>query len=107
MCRQLLNAGRAMRLNYLFNLKEYPNDVMVLYAQGFSIVRYLVDSSDRHTFLEFVRHGLQHGWDGATQTFYHARSINDLEQQWIDSLRNLRLLCGDRGQRQAAHFGSR
>jgi hypothetical protein len=90
MCRQLLNAGRAMRLNYLLNLSDYPHDVMVLYAQGFSISRYLVDSSDRPTFLQFVKHGMKHGWDGAVQTYYRYPSINDLERAWIDSLRKPR-----------------
>ena len=90
MCRQLLNQGRAMRLNYLFNLKEYPSDVMVLYAQGFSITRYLVDQGDRQTFLQFIQHGMKHGWDNASQTFYRAQSLNHLETAWIDSLRKPR-----------------
>jgi len=90
MCRQLLNDGRAMRLNYLFSLKDYPNDVMVLYAEGFSICRYLVDSGDRQTFLEFVKYGLQHGWDSSVQTCYHLRSVNELESSWIDSLKHPR-----------------
>lgn len=90
MCRQLLNSGRAMRLNHLFSLKDYPSDVMVLYAQGFSIARYLVDSADRPTFLQFVRHGMQQGWDSAVQSFYQLRSVNDMELAWIDSLRKPR-----------------
>jgi hypothetical protein len=87
MCRQLLNAGRAMRLGYLFSLKDYPHDVMVLYAQGFSISHFLVDSADRATFLQFVRHGMQYGWDHAVQKFYHFNSTAELEQAWIESLR--------------------
>jgi hypothetical protein len=90
MCRQLLNAGRAAHLWHLFSLRDYPNDVMMLYAQGYSIARFLVDSSDRATFLNFVRHGMQHGWDGAAESFYHFRTVNELEQAWITSLRKRR-----------------
>ena len=43
-----------MRLGYLFALKNYPDDVMVLYAEGFSVSRYLVDQSDRPTFLRLT-----------------------------------------------------
>src|SRR5262249_55792887 len=93
MCRQMLNAGHAFRLNHIFNLKEYPSnpgEVPVLYAEGFSISRFLVDSSDRPTFLQFVRHGMKHGWDGAVQTYYRYGSVSELEKSWIDSLRRPR-----------------
>jgi hypothetical protein len=90
MCRQLLNQGRAMRLGYLFALKDYPSDVMVLYAQGFSISHYLVDISDRATFLKFVHQGQTQGWDGATQAFYGMPNVNALEASWIDSLKKPR-----------------
>src|SRR5260370_487014 len=90
MCRQLLNAGKAMRLSYLFSLRDYPQDVMVLYAQGFSISRFLADSAARPTFLQFVRYGMQYGWDQSVQKFYHFNSITELEQPWIESLRKPR-----------------
>jgi hypothetical protein len=90
MCRQLLNQGRAMRLWHLFSLKDYPSDVMVLYAEGFSISRYLVDISDRPTFLKFVHHGQHQGWDSAVQTYYRMANVNALEASWIDSLKKPR-----------------
>jgi hypothetical protein len=90
MCRQFLNQGRAMRLNYLFHLREYPGDVMVLYAQGFSITRFLVEQRDRATFLRFVQAGQRQGWDQAVQSFYGFPSVNALESAWIESLRRPR-----------------
>ncbi len=90
MCRQFLNQGRAMRLNYLFNLREYPGDVMVLYAQGFSIARFLVEQRDRATFLKFVQAGQRQGWDQAAQSYYGFANVNALETAWIDSLRKPR-----------------
>jgi hypothetical protein len=90
MCRQLLNAGRAMRLGYLFSLKEYPSDVMVLYAQGFSISRFLVEAGDRQTFLQFVKMGMSGHWDQAAQQFYHFNSVNEIETAWIDGLKKSR-----------------
>src|SRR5439155_21763425 len=52
--RQILNSGKAMPLRRLFALKEYPSDVMVLYAEGFSVAQFLVEKSNRPTFLAFV-----------------------------------------------------
>jgi RNA polymerase sigma factor (sigma-70 family) len=40
--RELLNAGRGIRLKTLFRMTEYPKDTIVLYAQGHSVVRFLL-----------------------------------------------------------------
>jgi hypothetical protein len=90
MCRQMLNQGHAMQLGYLFSLKDYPKDVMVLYAEGFSITRFLVDQANRQTFLKFVSHGMKHGWDSAVQTHYQMQNVRQLESAWIDSLKKPR-----------------
>lgn len=90
MCRDILNAGRGMPLRRLFALKEYPSDVMVLYAQGYSVSKFLVESSDRQTFLNFIGHGMQWGWEDAAKTYYRYRGIDELEQAWLDSLRKSR-----------------
>ncbi len=88
MCRQLLNAGRGMQLRVLFSLKQYPRDVMVLYAQGYSVSRYLVDKGGRPKFLAFLAQGMREGWDRATQTQYGYSSVKHLEQDWLDFLRS-------------------
>jgi hypothetical protein len=91
LCRQVLNTpGRAMPLRRLFALKEYPNDVMVLYAQGFSVASFLVTASSRQAFLAFVAHGMQYGWDSAAQVHYRYRSVEELEQAWLTHMRNTR-----------------
>ena len=40
--RELLNAGRGIRLSTLFRMTEYPRDMIVLYAQGYSVCRFLL-----------------------------------------------------------------
>ena len=42
-CREFLNAGRAFVLRTLFRMTEYPRDMSVLYAQGYSVTAYLVE----------------------------------------------------------------
>ena len=41
-------------LRRLFSLRDYPSDVMCLYAEGFSVANFLVSQSDRRTFLNFI-----------------------------------------------------
>src|SRR6516225_7866380 len=54
MVRQILNGGRAIPLRRLLVLKEYPSEVMALYAQGYSVTSFLVGKSSRPAFLNFV-----------------------------------------------------
>lgn len=86
--RQILNGGRAMPLRRLFSLKEYPRDVMVLYAQGFSVTDFLVGKSSRPAFLNFIADGLRSGWDQAAQAHYGYRSVEELEKAWLQHLRD-------------------
>jgi hypothetical protein len=81
-----LNAGRAIQLHALFRMKEYPRDVMVLYAEGYSVSKYLIEKSDRATFLNFVATGMHEGWDKACVEHYAFKNVQDLEGQWIDHL---------------------
>jgi hypothetical protein len=88
--RQILNSGRAIPLRRLFALRDYPSDVMALYAQGYSVSNFLVASSNRSTFLGFVGYGMQYGWDSAARTYYRYNSVEELEQSWLAQLRNTR-----------------
>jgi hypothetical protein len=88
--RQILNSrGRAIPLSRLFTLTQYPRDVMVLYAEGYSVTNFLVGKSkSRQAFLRFVADGMRQGWDRAAQTHYGYRSVNELEEAWLQHLRD-------------------
>jgi hypothetical protein len=87
--RQILNTpGRMIPLRRLFSLTQYPRDVMVLYAEGYSVTNFLVGQSSRQEFLNFVADGMRLGWDQALQAHYRYRSVDELEQAWIAHLRD-------------------
>ncbi len=90
LARDILNQRRQIPMRRLFTLKDYPRDVLCLYAQGFSICDFLVKRGDRKTFLSFVGHGMMHGWDSASASFYGHRSVEDLEEAWLQNLRETR-----------------
>lgn len=89
--RDILNTpGRAIPLRRLFAMREYPNDVMVLYAEGFSVSDFLVSKSSRPAFLAFVAAGMREGWDQAARVHYRYQSVEALEQDWLAHLRSSR-----------------
>lgn len=93
-CRNILNHGQSIPLRQLFGLREYPRDgnkVMALYAQGFSVTNFLVNSSSRQTFLHFLTQAMQtQNWDGALRTYYRYNSVEELEQAWLTHLHKTR-----------------
>ena len=102
-CRELLNAGRGIRLRVLFPMADYPRDMIVLYAQGYSLSDYLVQKGGgghegRAKLLQFLAIGMQgnnprqHGtpetWNSAVQQVYGLDSVDTLEAEWLEALRN-------------------
>jgi len=85
--RSILNKGQQIPMRTLLALKEYPPQVMCLYAQGYSISDYLVKRSNKQHFLNFVGHGMQHGWDQAAKAHYGHKNVDELEGAWLQYLR--------------------
>ena len=87
--RHILNTpGRMIPLRRLFSLRDYPGDVMVLYAEGYSVSNFLVSQGNRDTFLRFVAHGMSgYGWDSAVRTYYRYNRVEELEEAWLAHLR--------------------
>ncbi len=87
--RHTLAGGKAFRLRVLFDMKKYPpgEDVMTLYAQGYSLCRFLVESGSRPQFLAFIGEGMRNGWDQAVQTHFGMNRLEDLEQAWLTWMR--------------------
>lgn len=86
--RILQTPGRTIPLRRLFGLMNYPRDVMVLYAEGYSVANFLVSKSSRPEFLAFVAQGMQGDWDTAVRKHYRYRSVEELEGAWIQYLRS-------------------
>ncbi len=94
-CREFLNAGRGIPLRILFAMKEYPRDMIVLYAQGYSVSDYLIalggcGLKGRKRFLAFLETGMQKSnknWEKAVAAHYEFDTVDNLQVKWIDSLR--------------------
>jgi hypothetical protein len=85
--KQVIDTRRRIPLASLLNIKDYPRDmqdVMTLYAEGYSLAELLVQEGGRSKYLKFLGDAHQQGWERALQAHYGYRSVENLEQRWRD-----------------------
>jgi hypothetical protein len=85
--KQVLGTRRRIPFNTLFSLKEYPRDmqdVMTLYAEGYTLADLLVQQGGKARYLKFLNDAHQRGWEKAVQTNYGYRNVDELEKRWND-----------------------
>jgi hypothetical protein len=84
MLQRFLRSGRGMPFSTMFVLKEYPRDVMPLYAQGFTLAEFLLAKKGRAAYLEFLEDGMEsEDWPGAVRRHYGYPDIGDLQHRWL------------------------
>jgi len=82
--REFLRSRRGIAMNQLFLLTEYPSDVLPMYAQGYSVCRFLIEQQDARTFIEFLHGYMQHpSWTENIRKFYGYDSLAELQQYWL------------------------
>jgi hypothetical protein len=72
-------------LSQLLSIKEYPSDmqnVLTLYAEGYSLADFLVQAGGKARYLEFLETAHRHGWDRAIAEHYNLKDVSDLESRW-------------------------
>jgi hypothetical protein len=82
--------SRGIPFNRMFTMKDYPRDILPLYAQGFSVAKFLIMEKGRKHFLDYVKAGLDmespgnelNAWDRATQQYYGYRDLSELQVKW-------------------------
>src|SRR5262245_7362223 len=72
----------------MFAMKEYPKDVMPLYAQGHSLASWLIESRGKKAFLEFLADGMRdENWQRAVHQYYGFDSLMAMQSSWNDWVR--------------------
>jgi hypothetical protein len=80
-----LKTQRGIRFSEMFAMKDYPADVMPLYAQGHSLAAWLIESRGRKAFLEFLADGMQdENWPRAVEKHYGFEGLASLQNAWLD-----------------------
>lgn len=80
-----LKTGKGIRFDQMFAMKEYPRDVLPLYAQGHSLTRFLIGQKGQAAFLEFLADGMtDENWPRAVREHYGHASLFALQNSWLD-----------------------
>jgi hypothetical protein len=84
MLQEFLRSGRGIAFNKLFAMKDYPNDVMPLYAQGYSLAEYLIRVGGRRKYVEFVGEGMEgNDWPAVVKKYYGIDDLSALQNTWL------------------------
>ncbi|MEM6364702.1 MAG: hypothetical protein AAF745_09765 [Planctomycetota bacterium] len=82
--REFLSTRRGIAMNQLFLLTEYPPDVLPMYAQGYSVCRFLIDQQGPRTFINFLSDYMrQPSWTANVQKHYGYDSLAELQTYWL------------------------
>ena len=85
---RFLQTGRGIPFDQLFAMKDYPQDVMPLYAQGHSLASWLIESRGRAAFLEFLADGMNdENWPRAVREHYGFDDLLVMQHSWNDWVR--------------------
>ena len=83
------NVPRCVPLDRMMAMKEYPSDPMPFYAQGFSLVEYLLEwgrqfgDDEHYRLVRFAQTAMQgSGWESALQTHYGVQNLEELQTSW-------------------------
>lgn len=80
-----LKTGRGIPFKQMFAMKEYPSDVMPLYAQGHSTAQWLIEARGKQTFLTFLADGMRdENWERAVKKHYGFDNLLAMQTSWND-----------------------
>ena len=82
--QEFLRSHRGIAMNQLFLLTEYPRDVLPMYAQGYSVCRFLISQQGPRTFINFLEDYMRHpSWTDNIKKHYRYDSLAELQQYWL------------------------
>jgi len=83
-----LRTNRGIPFDAMLAMREYPADVLPLYAQGYSAAEFLIHHAGRREFIDFLESGLAAGnWRQALADSYGLDSPLAFQESWISWVR--------------------
>jgi hypothetical protein len=83
-----LKTRRGIPFSEMFAMKEYPQDVLPLYAQGHSLAHLLILERGKRAFVGFLEDGLtDENWPRAVQRHYGYPNLLALQNAWLGWIR--------------------
>ncbi|HEX4148174.1 MAG TPA: hypothetical protein VHY20_04265, partial [Pirellulales bacterium] len=83
-----LRTGRGIAFSQMFAMKEYPRDILPLYAQGHSLASFLMSQGGKQKFLNYLSEGMENDdWVAVTGRYYGFSSLGVLQTTRLDWVR--------------------
>ncbi|WP_235935124.1 hypothetical protein [Candidatus Laterigemmans baculatus] len=83
--REFLSTRRGLPMNRMFLLKDYPSDMLPLYAQGYSVSRFLIEQNGHREFIKFIEDYMERGsWTAVVEQHYGYESLGELQEYWLN-----------------------
>ncbi|MCG8450053.1 MAG: hypothetical protein MI725_10810, partial [Pirellulales bacterium] len=105
-----LRTRRGIPFSNMFAMKEYPRDVLPLYAQGHSVAKFLIAQQGKRKFLAFLGDGMEdENWPRAVAQHYGYKDLLTMQNSWMSWIRagrpqiQLASNTGQAGVRTASH----
>ncbi len=82
--QHFLRNNRGIPFSDMFVMKQYPQDILPLYAQGYSLARFLIQQGGRQQFMEFLAAGMERDeWAKVVKQHYGYQSLAELQGKWL------------------------
>jgi hypothetical protein len=79
-----LDLGNVMMLEQMFSLRQYPGSSLSSYAQGYSLVSFLLEQGGKRRFAAFLGDGIESAnWPAAAQIHYGHATLQALQDAWL------------------------
>jgi hypothetical protein len=83
-----LKTSRGIPFDQMFAMREYPRDIMPLYAQGYATARFLIAQGGKREFVKFIGSGFEReDWAGAIKKHYGYEDLAALQTAWLGWIR--------------------
>ncbi len=82
--REFLRTSRGIAMNELLLLTEYPSDMLPMYAQGYSVCRFLIEQSGPKQFIDFLTDYMKRpSWTANVRKHYGYETLAKLQKNWL------------------------
>ncbi len=80
-----LRTRRGIPLDQLFDMEEYPEDPLPLYAHGYSLAEFLIRQRGPRYYISFIEACLcrEDSWNTLVYEFYGYESLRNLQNDWV------------------------
>ncbi len=82
---KFLKSRKGIPFSDLMMMKEYPPEMLPLYAQGHALAEYLIGQKGKRAFLVFLEDGLRdENWPRAIRSHYGYANLLSLQNEWLE-----------------------